>query len=93
MSFAVDLWDKFDFLVKKSNEGRSRLEEFSSIIQQRADLEDYYSKIIEKIGLTLTNFIERGLKNFFFLKKKKNIDENFCFFPKNCFFSLRRLKI
>ena len=60
MSFAVDLWDKFDFLTKKSNEGRARLEEFSEIIRQRADLEDYYSKIIEKIGLSLTNFIERG---------------------------------
>ena len=60
MSFAVDLWYKFDFLTKKSNEGRARLEEFSEIIRQRADLEDYYSKIIEKIGLSLTNFIERG---------------------------------
>lgn len=60
MSFAVDLWDKFDFLVKKATEGRARLDEFSAIIQQRADLEDYYSKIIEKIGLSLTNFIERG---------------------------------
>ena len=60
MSFAVDLWDKFDFITKKSNESRARLEEFSTIIQQRADLEDYYSKIIEKIGLSLSNFIERG---------------------------------
>lgn len=66
MSFAVDLWDKFDFLAKKSNEGRSRLEEFAEIIRQRADLEDYYSKIIEKIGLSLTNFIERG----FFISNK-----------------------
>jgi len=70
MSFAVDLWDKFDFLTKKSNESRSRLDEFSSIIQQRADLEDYYSKIIEKIGLSLSNFIERGL--FFLEKHDKN---------------------
>jgi len=60
MSFAVDLWDRLDFLTKKSNENRARLDEFSEIIRQRADLEDYYSKIIEKIGLSLTNFIERG---------------------------------
>ncbi len=60
MSFAIDLWDKFEFLTKHAFENKGKLEQFANLVRQRTELEDYYAKCMEKIGSDLTTFIEKG---------------------------------
>lgn len=60
MSFAFDLWDKFEFLSKNGFDNKAKLEQFANLVRQRTELEDYYAKCLEKIGSDLTSFIEKG---------------------------------
>jgi len=52
--------DKFDLLQQKSSAQRQQLEELISILQDRVELENYYSRTIEKIGKEISKLSFKG---------------------------------
>ncbi|EAR97924.2 Fes/CIP4-like domain protein (macronuclear) [Tetrahymena thermophila SB210] len=55
MSFANDLWDKFEQVSRLSQENRKVFEDFIDLFQERAQAEESYSKTMEKLTIRLQN--------------------------------------
>ncbi|KAL4454638.1 hypothetical protein ABPG74_021843 [Tetrahymena malaccensis] len=55
MSFANELWDKFEQVAKLSQENRKVFEDFIDLFQERALAEESYSKTMEKLTIRLQN--------------------------------------
>lgn len=51
--------DKFEMLQKISSEKRKLIEDFTNILQERVEIEDIYSKGLEKLSYLLNNFIDK----------------------------------
>jgi hypothetical protein len=73
LSFSINLWvktpnyfiflllqDKFEMIQKTSGDHRKLLEDFANIIQDRIEIEENYSKAMEKIAFQLTSFLDKG---------------------------------
>ncbi|KAL4499255.1 hypothetical protein ABPG72_006841 [Tetrahymena utriculariae] len=55
MSFANELWDKFEQVARLSQENRKLFEDFIDLFQERALAEESYSKTMEKLTIRLQN--------------------------------------
>lgn len=50
MDFSPDISERIDTLSKKCIEKKKVILDFISLLQARAELEEYYSRSLEKIG-------------------------------------------
>lgn len=46
-------------IQKTSSDHRRLIEDFANIIQDRVEIEDNYSKAMEKVAFQLTNFLDK----------------------------------
>ena len=60
MSFSVDLWDKFEFLTRENSEQKKAIDEFLQSMQDRVELEDYYSRNLERLAQNLNKIFRKG---------------------------------
>ena len=52
--------DKFEMLQKISSDKRKLMEDFANIIQERVEIEETYTKGLEKLSNLLNNFFDKG---------------------------------
>lgn len=54
MDFSPDISERVDTLSKKCNEKKKVILDFISLLKARAELEEYYSRSLEKLGIIIT---------------------------------------
>ncbi|CAD8086726.1 unnamed protein product [Paramecium primaurelia] len=69
MDFSPDISERIDTLSRKCLEKKKVILDFISLLQARAELEEYYSRSLEKIGESLTKLIhgKDSLKDLFII--------------------------
>ncbi|CAK83385.1 unnamed protein product (macronuclear) [Paramecium tetraurelia] len=63
--FEPDIVQITEQLSKRLNEKKKSIQEFLNILEQRAEIEDVYSKSLEKIGNELSNIVENTQQDSF----------------------------
>lgn len=48
-------------IQKNSCDKRKIIEDFTNLMQERCEIEETYSRSIEKLALNLTNLLDKGL--------------------------------
>jgi hypothetical protein len=61
MDFSPDISERIDTLSRKCIEKKKVILDFISLLQARAELEEYYSRSLEKIGSILSIYIGESL--------------------------------
>ncbi len=69
IAYSPDIVERIESLSRKAMEKKKILSDFVGILQDRANLEDYYSRNLEKISESLTKLIHGrdNMKEIFLL--------------------------